>query len=127
MAKNSTKAKDETTPAGEGEQNAAGASPRPTEEELGGASVAAPSSTADAVPLPPEGKAFSGTHTVNTARGLNLRKAPSYGASVVEILPFGTPVQARHPKDDPAGWLCVMTERGKHGFVAERYVSPIKE
>ena len=110
MAKsNSTKAK--TEPA--------------ADEEQVGASVAAPSSTADAVPLPPKGKAWGGTHAVNAARGLNLREWPSFGAAVLEVLPVGTVVQDIDPEGAPAGWLHAETADGKSGFVAARYVSAV--
>ena len=74
-----------------------------------------------------EDEPFAGTHVVNTARGLNLREAPSYGAHVAEVLPCGTAVENFNAGDAPAGWLHVMTEDGKAGFVAARYVSPVEE
>ena len=116
------------SPAVEDEQNTAEASPRPTEEEPEAATPQ--SSDADSSPCRgavAEGTAFSGTHVVNTARGLNLREAPSYGAHVAEVLPCGTAVENFNAGDAPAGWLHVMTEDGKAGFVAARYVSPVEE
>lgn len=70
---------------------------------------------------------FVGTHVVNTARGLNLRQRPSFGAKVLEVLPVGTPIQNIGAEYVPAGWLFVMTEDGKTGFVAAKYVSPVEE
>lgn len=113
MAKNnSTKAK--TEPAAEEQQE--GITAPAAEEQQEGVTT----------PIP-EDEPFAGTHMVNTARGLNLREAPSYGAPVVEILPFGTTVQDIDPEGAPAGWLAVMTEDGKAGFVAARYVNPVEE
>ena len=70
---------------------------------------------------------FVGTHVVNTARGLNLRQRPSFGAKVLEVLPVGTSVQNIGAENVPAGWLFVMTEDGKAGFVVAKYVSPVEE
>lgn len=144
MARNSTKPKDDTTPVVEEEQ---GNTAPAAEEEQG--TTTPQSASADSSPgkgsfdvgnegtpaVEDESNAasttgdepFAGTHVVNTARGLNLREAPSYGAPVVEILPFGGAVQDIDPEGAPAGWLHVMAEDGKAGFVAARYVNPIKE
>ena len=100
MARNSTKPKDEAILATEDEGNAA-----PVTKE----------------------DSFAGTHMVNTVRGLNLREAPSYGAPVLEVLPCGTSVEDIDPEGAPAGWLHVVTEGGTVGFVAVKYVSPVKE
>ena len=146
MARNSTKPKDDTTPAVEEEQgninpidegtpsaDVGGTSPvegakvaTGAEDDQGNANPATEEQEDNAAPATDE-ESFVGTHMVNTARGLNLREAPSYGAPVLEILPCGTAVYAIDPEGAPAGWLCVMTEDGKSGYVAERYVSPIEE
>ena len=81
---------------------------------------------ADATPAAEE-EAFVGTHVVHTARGLNLRKAPGYGAPVAAVLPVDTTVQETEAEGVPAGWIRVMTEDGKTGFVAARYISHVKE
>ena len=149
MAKNSTKPKDDTTPAVEDEQGninpidegtpsaavdgtspveGEAKAPVVTEDDQGNVTPATVVDDNQGSNAPAtEEEPFVGTHVVNTARGLNLREAPSYGSPVVEILPFGTTVQDVDPAGAPAGWLAVMTEDGKAGFVAERYVSPIEE
>ena len=147
MAKNSTKPKEDTTPAteevqgninpiDEGTPSAAVGGTSPVEGEAKVATGAeeeqvnaAPATEDDQsnITSTPEDEPFVGTHVVNTARGLNLREAPSYGSPVVEILPFGTTVQDIDPEGAPAGWLAVMTKDGKAGFVAARYVNPVKE
>lgn len=120
MARNSTKPKDDANPAVEAEN--VNVTPAPTTENPGVTN--GPSGT----PAPTQDEeTFAGTHVVNTARGLNLRQRPSFGAEVLDVLPFGTAVQDVDPAGAPAGWLHVMTEDGKAGFVAERYVSPIEE
>ena len=139
MAKNnSTKAKTEpaaeeqqegiTAPAAEEQQESTPTLATNEGQQENTPTLAATEGQQEGVTTPiPEDEPFAGTHVVNTARGLNLREAPSYGAPVVEILPFGTTVQAIDPEGAPAGWVFVMTEANKSGFVAARYVNPVEE
>lgn len=129
MARNSTKPKDDTNPAVEAEN--VNATPAPVGADENVSATTAPAGedeNVNATPAPAgEDEDFAGTHVVNTARGLNLRQRPSFGAKVLEVLPFGTAVQDIDPAGAPAGWLAVTAESGAVGFVAARYVSPIEE
>lgn len=111
MAKsNSTKAKAE--PAAEDQVNATattteeGQEPTPaaaTEEEL------------------------EATYVVDSMHGLNLRKAPRFGAKVLGILPDGTEISVALGVDGPEGWLPVLASDEVVGWVCARYVKKIEE
>lgn len=140
MARNSTKPKDEAVNVTDDDQ--VNVTPSPAVDDDQGNVTPSPATANEQDNVTPspavdddqgndapatEEEPFVGTHVVNTARGLNLRQRPSFGAKVLEVLPVGTPVQNIGAEDVPAGWLAVTAESGAVGFVAARYVSPIEE
>jgi hypothetical protein len=58
------------------------------------------------------------TVTVNSAPGLNLRKAPARNAPVIRILADGEQIALDRNADTPDGWLAVAGG----GFVMAQYV-----
>ncbi len=66
------------------------------------------------------------TYVVEAAHGLNLRKAPKFGAKVLTILPNGAPVSVALGVEAPAGWLPVLENDEVVGWVYARYLKKIE-
>ena len=112
MAKNTTKAKNE--PAADEEQvNATAATTEEGKQEL------APAATTE--------DELEATYVVDSEYGLNLRKAPRFGAKVLTILPDGEEITVALGVDGPEGWLPVLENDSVSGWVYARYVKKIEE
>lgn len=66
-------------------------------------------------------------YVVDSEHGLNLRKAPRFGAKVLDILPNGAPLTVAPDVDGPEGWLPVLENDSVCGWVYARYVKKIEE
>lgn len=125
MAKsNSTKAKAE--PAAEDQVNATAATteggqePAPAAEGKQEGQEPTPAATTTEEDL-------EATYVVDSMHGLNLRKAPRFGAKVLGILPDGTEISVALGMDGPEGWLPVLVSDEVVGWVCARYVKKIEE
>lgn len=127
MAKsNSTKAK--TEPAAE-EQQEPVTTPATTEEQEDGTTAPAATEGQQEGSINPEdltAMPFE-LHVVDAPYGLNLRKAPRFGAKVLDILPDGTEISVALGVDGPEGWLPVLASDEVVGWVCARYVKKIEE
>lgn len=112
MAKNTTKAK--TEPAADEEQVNATAA---TTEEGQEPAPAAATTEED----------LEATYAVDSMHGLNLRKAPRFGAKVLTVLPDGEEITVALGVDGPEGWLPVLDSDEVVGWVYARYVKKIEE
>lgn len=127
MAKsNSTKAK--TEPAAE-EQEVGNTTPATAEEQEDGTTAPAATEGQQEGSINPEdltAMPFE-LYVVDAPYGLNLRKAPRFGAKVLGILPDGTEISVALGVDGPEGWLPVLENDSVCGWVFARCVKKIEE
>ena len=83
--------------------------------------VTTPAATEDLTAMPFE------LYVVDATHGLNLRKAPRFGAKVQTILPNATEISVALGVDGPDGWLPVLENDSVCGWVYARYVKKIEE
>ena len=120
MAKNTTKAKIE--PAAEEEQ----VNTTATEEEQESAPAAEGQQEGSIDPEDLTAMPYE-LYVVDAPNGLNLRKAPRFGAKVLAILPNGAPLTVAPDVDGPEGWLPVLENDSVAGWIYARYVKKIEE
>ena len=125
MAKNTTKAK--TEPAVDDEQ--VNTTPAVTEEQENGATTPAVTEEQQDGSINPEDLTAMpfARYVVNSEYGLNLRKAPRFGAKVQAILSNATEISVALGVEGPAGWLPVLENDEVAGWVCARYLKKIEE